>query len=270
MTFRFGSLIIVDSGPAMRAFSRSIAALFFLFSLSFCREAPPPSFESETYRIDAGIGKDSTFREEIRPYRKRLDSSMEQVVGRSAEKLKTGRPEGKLGNLIADLIKERSERWSEKEGFPKPDLVVLNNGGLRQPLPEGEITQRRIFQLMPFENIVEWVKLDGEAMEGLFEYLAETPQPISGARFRIDEGQAKDREVAGSPFDPGRSYWVVSSDFLIEGGDGMNFFEQAQERRSSGIKLRDMILHGIRERTEQGEVLKAELDGRIREKELGT
>ena len=56
-----------------------------------------------------------------------------------------GKPETKLGNLVADLSLEIAKRIYEDS----VNFCLLNFGGLRTSLPKGEITKGKIFELMP-------------------------------------------------------------------------------------------------------------------------
>ena len=51
------------------------------------------------------------------------------------------------------------------------DFCLLNNGGLRTSLPQGNITRRKIFELMPFENELVVVTISKEKMTDLKAYL---------------------------------------------------------------------------------------------------
>lgn len=239
-------------------------AISSLTVLLGCRSDQEASLEWEQHRIDRSISKDSAVKTTIAPYKAELDSMMDVRIGRSAEELEKGEPEGKLGNFVADLVLRKSKEWAAKNELPPPDLALLNNGGLRSSLPKGEVRKGRIYELMPFENVVEILELKGEEMEALFAYLAAQPQPIAGASLKIEEGNAIERRIGGESFDPEREYLVATSDFLADGGDGMDFFKGAEKRISTGIKVRNMIIERIRELDEEGQSVRAELDGRIR------
>ena len=60
------------------------------------------------------------------------------------------------------------------------DMVIFNNGGLRNDILKGNITKRHIYQLMPFENKLVILSLNHQEINKLFSYLNETGgQPVS-------------------------------------------------------------------------------------------
>ena len=99
-------------------------------------------FESESIKVDNSI--DSTIYKIILPYQAKIDFQMDKVLCYTKNELIKGRPEGNLGNLICDLSLETSKQ--------KADICIMNNGGLRSTILKGQITERDIFKVMPFEN----------------------------------------------------------------------------------------------------------------------
>ena len=57
-------------------------------------------------------------------------------------------PESLLSNLIADVLREAAV-----EVLGKPaDMGLINIGGIRNSLTEGDITTENIYEILPFEN----------------------------------------------------------------------------------------------------------------------
>ena len=152
------------------------------------------------------------------------------------------------------------------------DFVLLNNGGLRTFLPKGDITRRKIYELMPFENELVVVTLSAEKTNELFGYIAKKTVnggtrkqgvPVSGnVKVELNGTFPKNIYINDKPF-VGRTYKVITSDYLANGGDYMSFFLNPIKSEKIGIKLRDAImLHVINEK-KAGNSLNAELDKRI-------
>lgn len=245
-------------------------ALFLPIFLIACRSGSSDGPEGNVYVVNDSLGARQEMKELIAPYRKKLERSMSEELGYSLQKLETAEPEGKLGNFVADLVLERSQALIKNEEPERVHMAVLNNGGLRTPLPKGPIEKGRIYRLMPFENEVELLKMRSSAMRELFSYLAETPQPIAGGEL-VKRGNEIERiRVQGRALDSEKAYWVATSNFLAEGGDGMNFFQKATDRVSTGIKVRDMIIDRIQAIDEAGDSISIAKDGRIEELEEKT
>lgn len=116
----------------------------------------------------------------IGPYSNVYQSTMNQVVGYVAEDMEKGYPEGKLGDMMADIFYEMA--LEQNPGLsPVTTISLFNNGGLRVPLQKGAVTRGKVFELMPFENMLVAVKLKGSYLvKDLSAYLlAKKGQPLS-------------------------------------------------------------------------------------------
>lgn len=200
----------------------------------------------------------------IRPYRLKLETEMNTILAVSELEMFKGVPEGILGNFITDLTLEKGNEYCVKNKIERADICLLNNGGLRTTLPKGDITKRRIFELMPFENELVVLTLSGEKAQGLFDFLARVNgMPLAGAKLGISNKKPVNILVGEEKFDPQKTYRVLTSDYLAEGGDKMRFFLDPIKRENVGNKLRDAIIEYVAEQGDKGLTLSAQLNGRI-------
>lgn len=203
----------------------------------------------------------------IAPYKDKLAESMSEVLNISLVDMEVGVPEGVLNDFVADLVLEKSNEVSSE----KVDFCLMNNGGLRTPILKGEVTRGMLFELMPFENALVVAELSGPAMEELLNYIvsrsllgnARTGVSIGGLRLVIRSGELEDAAVGGVPFDTSKIYRVVTSDYLLGGGDEMTFFSAASKVEDLNLKLRDVIIDYVMEEKEKGNNINPQLDGRI-------
>lgn len=215
--------------------------------------------EKQLYPITAEIKHDSAVLAYYQPYKKRLDSIMNNVVGISAKEIQKAQPEGPLNNFFADAMYQSAKDWDIKF-----DFAYTNYGGLRIPLPKGEIYRYKIFELMPFENAFTLVTFKGEDIQAFFDYIAEGGgDPISGAKFTISNKKAIDISINGVAFNPSKSYTVLTSDYMANGGDGGAIFSKAINRIDLTYKLRDAIFLYLSKKQKAGEILNPVKDGRI-------
>jgi 2',3'-cyclic-nucleotide 2'-phosphodiesterase (5'-nucleotidase family) len=136
-------------------------------------------------------------------------------------------------------------------------MCILNNGGLRTALPKGEITRGKIFELMPFENELTVITLTGSNAMRMFEYLAGSGgAPVAGIKMGIDNGKPVHVYLGTESFDSLKTYRVVTSDYLANGGDKYSFFKQPLAREDLGIKVRDAIIHFIEKEKKTGKNVK--------------
>jgi 2',3'-cyclic-nucleotide 2'-phosphodiesterase (5'-nucleotidase family) len=220
---------------------------------------------SQFYHIEDSTARvvDSDAVRLIRPYKQNLDSIVNEVLAVSDTEMTKGTPESLLGNFVADLVLKRALITYTQA----IDFCLLNNGGLRSSLPAGKITVGKVYELMPFENEAVVLKLTGATVQELFDKIAKKGgEPISGARFTISNGRAEDIYINGSEFNPKRTYIMVTSDYLANGGEDLFFLKDALQNQMLGVKLRDLIISHLRAENSGGVSIKAALDERIKVK----
>jgi 2',3'-cyclic-nucleotide 2'-phosphodiesterase (5'-nucleotidase family) len=252
-----------------RSLYRSLRySLLLLFLTAGACVRPPQLTSVQTGSIElnpsAVTAEDTAVARTISPYKTALDKEMNEVLIISQTSFSKGEPEGELGNLVADIVlAEGLKKYTSKDNIP-PLFCVLNNGGLRVPLPKGEITRGKIFELMPFENEMVVLTLTGERTQQLFDFIAaRNGMPVAGMVMGIQNGKAVNVLVQGQPFDPTKNYALVTSDYLAYGGDKMEFFRDPVKSESLHYKLRDAIIDHLRAAHKQGVQLKAKTDSRI-------
>jgi 2',3'-cyclic-nucleotide 2'-phosphodiesterase (5'-nucleotidase family) len=202
----------------------------------------PSRIDVAKTRIDAQLADAPDVAATIAPFRAVMQASMQESLAVLPEPMDTGKPEGPLGALIADITLDRAR---EASGLPV-DAAVINDGGLRIPWPAGVITLDLVFQVMPFDNEIVVVRLSAEKMRMLADQIAERHgEPVSGMSFRIADEQAVDLLVGGRPVEE-RDYWVATSDYLAGGGGGMDALWNAVETRHTGVLMRDAIADALR------------------------
>lgn len=216
----------------------------------------------EAVAMNDSISSLETAEEIIEPYRDSLEATMNTVLVENADELTRGKPESPLGNLIADLLLERA--LIELPDSIRPVICLVNIGGLRVDLPKGPITVGKVFELMPFENELDVIKLSSEKVDEMMDYLAKVGgQPLSGLKVLTSESSGSTRFKLDDGSEIEEYLYVVTSDYLADGGDKMDFFKNPLGRMRTGIKIRDAILDDFRIKGLAGQELKSDLDGRI-------
>jgi len=248
----------------------------FVFSLVFnligCQ---PPIYEktaNNSIQINSGTPESVEAMLMIQPYKEKLDAEMNEVLIISADEFpkERGKPETKLGNLVADLSLDIANKIYKPTDNQFIDFCLLNNGGLRTSLPKGEITRGKIFELMPFENELVVVTISKTKAIELIHYLHKSGgHPISGD-FSFDfKKEVTDYKESKEEFNKIfndydiKQFKILTSDYLANGGDKMNFFLNPIKIEFVGIKLRDAIIQYCKEQNKKGKQLVGKLDGRI-------
>ncbi len=237
---------------------RYIWCLFLLTACNFHDH----SVEYRAISLSDSISDQPAVESIIEPYRDSLELTMNTVLVENEAELTRGKPESPLGNLIADLLLERA--LVEMPDSVRPLICLINVGGLRVDLPEGPITVGKVFELMPFENELDVVKLSSQKVDEMLAYLNEVGgQPISGMNVTVSSGKGSTRYLLSDGQEMEEYLYVVTSDYLADGGDRMDFFKDPLERIRTGIKIRDAIMDDFRIRGLADHALNSELDGRI-------
>ncbi len=217
----------------------------------------PAQEEHIYYDIDRTIGDDEAMSEFIAPYVRDMGRTMNRVITISEGPFERGKPEGALGNLSADIVRYRATAEMGK----RVDVSVMNNGGLRVPLPEGNITVGHIYELMPFENYITVLRFSGAQLRQIAEELASVNgEAVSGIRFRITDGKARDILVDSLSVDPDRHYWVATNNWMADGGGDAPTLWEPLERWNMDVLIRDAIIEYLNGR----ESIAPYIDQRIR------
>ncbi|WP_194830924.1 5'-nucleotidase C-terminal domain-containing protein [Prolixibacter sp. SD074] len=243
--------------------------LVFAMALAACKQhtATIDQVRYQNIKLDSTLKLSAApkIEAQIKPYRDSLQAQMSQRLCVASEDLFTGRPESLLGNFVSDLVLAEGKALCQKK-YPDihPVVTYMNRGGLRAPIPKGEVTVKSIFELMPFENEVVLLKLKGSDLRRLMNHMASRGgEGVAGMRFGIRKDKAIKCMVDGKPLDNDNLYWMVTSDYLADGGDGSKSLSKNLQRVNTGVKLRDMIIAHMRKLGEDGKMATSKLDGRI-------
>lgn len=196
----------------------------------------------------------------ITPLKTDLDNRTDAVNGTAAVHLEAYPPESPLSNWAADALRNAATDFI---GCPA-DIGVVNMGGLRTDIPEGDITLRRMYELMPFDNKLSVVWLRGTDLDSLCQCFARNGgQGISGMQFHIRNGRASDIRIAGCPLQADKEYTVCTNDYLVAGNDDMMPLTRHTRRRDTDRTVRDAFIQAVEAATAQGQAIRAAVEGRI-------
>lgn len=174
----------------------------------------------------------------VAPYKLDLDKEMNQVISIAEVDFINARPSGNLGNMVADIILAEGSKKLPGQKV----ICLINFGGLRAPISKGSVMLGDIYKLMPFDNQLVLLKMPAASITEIRDYLLKSGgEPIAG--FKISKDQILNAD--GTPWIP-QDYWVVTSDYLMNGGDKMNFFQQRIETVNTGILFRDVIIDYVK------------------------
>jgi 2',3'-cyclic-nucleotide 2'-phosphodiesterase (5'-nucleotidase family) len=200
----------------------------------------------------------------IAPYKDSLKRFTAGMVGKTDTGYFPERPSSNLGNLCADLIFFFADSCLKAQTGFSLDAAVLNLGGLRTALPNGEITMGNMYEVMPFENSVVVLKLNGSDVDSLFKHIIRRGgEPISGLKLEVDEKMQYKAWLGQRRFDSRRDYWVATSDYLAFGGDGFAMFKNPMQILYLKKTVRDVLIGGVQSETLRFGVVQKRTERRI-------
>ena len=194
----------------------------------------------------------------IAPFRIRLDSIMNEVIGYAAHDLTSARAyESTLGTFVTELLLTQSIA-----SYDRPvDVAIMNHkGGLRAPINEGPITLGEVFQVMPFENEMLLLEVPGDQLLKVVDFIGQSGRsmiwPVS---FEVSDKIVTNVRLHGELIQPDRNYTLTISDYLANGGGGFELLKPLKRLEVVPVTLRDMIVQEIRQRTMQGDSIQVDL-----------
>ncbi len=233
-------------------------------ALSACSRYTSSHSEAQLpYEVGKGklIYEDARIEAIIAPYREPLQKSMAETLCYSDANATKELPEGSLGSLITDILRNEMSLQTNTA----IDICFLNHGGLRVEWPKGAISRSMVFELMPFENKLQIIQMNASQVEQMLKIIAtKGGSPISGVRMEIENGKLKTWAVDKDPDRKKKLYNVLTSDYLVQGGDSYLLkFESSLEVIDGGLKVRDGILDALKRIHQEGKTLNPKKDGRI-------
>ena len=218
------------------------------------------SLQYKTYRINDAQQKDSSLLNFLQPYSSTVNKTMNDVIGVAAISLEKKQPEGGLGNFMADaFLIMAAEKYNTKV-----DVAFVNSGGVRlNQLPAGNITTGKIFELMPFDNLLILQKVKGDVLQQVLDLAAaKGGWPIAGLTMQLKDKKAINVIVGGKPLDLNATYTIANSDFIANGGDNADMLRNVPQI-TNGYLMRDALLDYIKKEKSQGKNINAKIENRV-------
>lgn len=214
----------------------------------------------ENYSITSSLKKDSLFIKMLKPYKDSMSKTMEKVIGFAIVTLNRKQPEGTLGNFLADVLKIMAERKFNR----KVDAAFMNPGGIRSYIAKGNITIGRIFEVMPFDNLLVLQEVKGATLKQFLHHTASKKGwPVSGLSMVINNNTADSIVMTGKPLDENAVYTIALPDYVANGGDDTGML-RGIPIINKGYLVRECIIEYIQELTSKGRAVSAEIENRVR------
>ena len=222
-----------------------------LIPINLKRIVKNPDGKKAFHFIGKPIKEDPELLALLQPYADKVDRCLSEQIGYAEAPFENddGRfRETALGDLVADAMRWYLRRFN-------PDFALTNSGAIRAGLSQGPLTRKSIYNILPFDSSVVFLKLTGARVQALFDYIGTIqpgagafPQVSGGIRFTMDPKKKKCENILinGSPIDHGKSYGIVTNSYLAKGGDGYGALLKAIDPFDSSIFQRDVLIAYIK------------------------
>lgn len=200
---------------------------------------PEPAY---FYTIDGSVESDEQLERYLGPWRRRVDREMNQTLSLSAGPFRYGQPESALGNVTADILRYRAAH--EMERFVH--LAILDPALIAAELPEGEITVGDLHELMPADERLTVLEMEGRTVRDLAdEIAAEGGAPISGLRMVIRDSSASGVLVDSGSLEDDRTYFLATGHSTLS-KDRFPSLQEYRSRTDYDLLLRELMIDYFR------------------------
>jgi len=169
------------------------------------------------------IPQDPEMEKLLKTYQDKGDALLSQKVGKLKGKLEGDRTiirfeQTNLGHLIAEAQRQKA----------KADIGIMNSGGIRDSIQEGDVTYKDILKIHPFGNIVSYFELTGKELldylnvVALKEVDSGAYAQYSGISMTVNHAEKKveNVKIQGKPLDLNKTYRISLPSYNAAGGDG--------------------------------------------------
>lgn len=199
----------------------------------------------------------------VAPYKKQVNKVLDSTLAYApyAISKEDGTYNTTAGNLMADILLSEANPVFKNRMGKDIDFVVLNHGGIRSVISMGDVSARTAYEVMPFENNIVVVELDGRSVRELVAHIVSSGRahPIAGLQITLDKDHnLQSVNIKGKPFNENRTYYVATSDYLVSGGDNMGFFKDGRSFTDTNYLIRNAMIDYFK----KVDTLKPEIDDR--------
>lgn len=211
----------------------------------------------KTYRKNSIVGRTARIVKDAQPAMARV----KDVIGYSTNAMDVSYPESALSDWFVDIVMAKTEKLAGK----KVDIGVVNFGGIRIDMPQGDIILDDMLSMFPFKNQLVYVEHTGKQIRTILEKMAaDRFQVLGGVRVVAEGGKLLSAEIGGEPIDDEKVYGLATITFLLEGGDGLTLAENALSVTAfEDEDIIDAVLEFVYAETAAGRPIEYQTDGRV-------
>jgi len=197
---------------------------------------------SEIIRNYSGKTTDEELTEIVQKWQAKTEDALSEKIGYCSQPIEQSSVA--MANMVCD---------SWLVSFPDADVSITNSGGIRQDIPQGEITLKTIVGLLPFENSIVLIELKGsELIECIDNYLIGGMTTVGG--YKLSDG---------TPIEADKTYRVLTTDYLYSADDEFKVYDTTAYNLS--VNYRQPLIDWIKSlNTNENNPLNNYLDNKAR------
>ncbi|KAJ8023886.1 5'-nucleotidase [Holothuria leucospilota] len=219
------------------------------------------SYDGNPVLLDASVEQDPDVLSEINEFAKPITDFGKVVVGETYVRLIGNRAtcrmrECNLGNLITDAMLESFVTYHGEESWSTVAISLMNGGGIRTTVDQGDITVSNIISVLPFQGTFDLFDLEGryllQALENSVSFYNASSRTGRFLQFsglivtynvnrpvgdRVVSVEVRCAECAVPDYEPlvlNKTYRIVAASFIVEGGDGYTAISENLQNHQTG------------------------------------
>jgi len=239
--------------------------LAYFFVLLCCSFACSSSYKTTIVQYKdypvSNLPSDSSFLRFLQPYTDSVNNSMNTVIGAFAVDMHKRQPEGLLGDFMADAMLTIAKKYYQTD----IDVAFVNYGGIRIGYVQaGKVTKGKIFEIMPFDNMIVLQKVKGTVVKEFLDHIAgRGGWPVAGMSMVIKNGKAENVLIGGKPLDLFATYTIANSDYVANGGDNCEMLKTIPQINQA-LLLRDALIEYVQQFSMQEKPVTISIQNRVR------
>ena len=211
----------------------------------------------ENYKIQKPAQNNSAVLTLLKPYSDSINKSMNDVLGENDKLLEKKMESCTLGYFMTDAFLY----MANQKFATNVDAAFVNHGGIRlNELTPGKITRGKLYELMPFDNLLIVQKINGAILKKYLDTLAlDGVINQSGLTIRVFKKMVKEVLVGEMPLDESKEYKIALSDYMISNSALLRNISM----QNIGYTQRDAMIEYVNILTKQGKKVSVEKVNRV-------
>lgn len=209
--------------------------------------------DTSYHQVNKYVKSDQRIEDIISTYKGDLDAQMNVVIGRSDVLLEKAKPESSLGSWFCNILLDEARKIYSDD----IDFAIQNYGGLRiGSIPAGNISVGKIYELMPFDNQLIVIEMNGEAVhEMALAMLKKGGWPISkNIQIHGSDDSVSEVYIADKLVHKDSLYQVALPDYVANGGDNMKFL-RTYHHLTKDTMIRDVVINHLKKHIGQDRLI---------------